>query len=54
MDFLEKLCTLWLLATLKCGWLMAQFSTDLLYKEVNFTFQASRFKNESGLKLTEH
>lgn len=37
MDILGKVCTLWLLVILNSGLLMAQFSTDLLYKEVNLT-----------------
>lgn len=34
MDILGTLCTLWLLTMIRSGFLMAQFSTDLLYKEV--------------------
>jgi hypothetical protein len=37
MDILGKLCSLWLFVMLNCGLLKAQFSTDLLYKEVLIT-----------------
>jgi hypothetical protein len=38
MEVLGKLCALWLLLMQLCGFLTAQFSTDLLYKEVFIAF----------------
>lgn len=35
MDIVEKFCALWIIVMIKSGFLSAQFSTDILYKEVN-------------------
>jgi hypothetical protein len=51
MDIMEKFCAFWIIFMIKSGFLSAQFSTDILYKEVNIKIKSFRFSSSSSFSL---